>query len=419
MSDDFADFESHQNIHVNVYGPAQKSKRFQLTCNVRRFLQQPSKFAGKNTLFGRHNASFFLLNYNVTKKLKVVTNNENFKKFTFNPDRRNPNRNYIITNFINGVFRFFNFHKKYSSELRSKYFKIVRRHLLEQYEAVRCRLDSPTTCSNNNQTRTYFRFSIASQVIYFGFYPPCVSSKCNAPPTFVTKHGSHCWSHWKTFCQERTPVPPIHRHEMSNVPKRITSHRLGITYTKEMSFSEKRNKYFVVYKDLKRLPDASRHQTVRFDRLTGSPKSNDYKKLVTFDKEKAVIFCKHQPTSNISLSPVIEFHIALAQPDDSVPPPPPSLQDLGPMPDASPLSARKIRWSQKVNYVLQSASDPSIATPPPPPDESSNARPWLPTPEPQVRTFEEPAEWHNDAAPEPIYEELPFPEGFQRRHPKK
>ena len=163
MSDDFADFESQffslqnsKNTHVNVYDPPQKSKRFQLTCKVRRFLQQPPKFARKNTLFGRHNASFFLLNYDFAKNPTVVTNNERFREFTFNSDRCNPNCNYNIASFINGVFRFLNFHKKYTTLVRRKYFNIVRRHLLEQHEAICCRLDSNKTSPNDNQTHTYF-----------------------------------------------------------------------------------------------------------------------------------------------------------------------------------------------------------------------------------------------------------------------
>jgi hypothetical protein len=105
------------------------------------------------------------------------------------------------------VFRFLNFHKKFPAQVRQKYFKIVHRHMHEQYKAICRRLTNAKKqdLKNNNQTRTYFRFSVGNQVHYFGFYIPCDSTACCAPPTFVSRQGSYCWIHWKSQCQSLTP----------------------------------------------------------------------------------------------------------------------------------------------------------------------------------------------------------------------
>jgi hypothetical protein len=261
-----------------------KRKKFIRTFEVNTFIQQPPKFAGKNTLFSRHQASFFLLHFHCTKNFCVVTNNRKFKDVSFYTDRNHPTSNFVISNFINGVFRFLNFHKKFSETERLKYFSIVRRHMIEQFHAICHRLDNAEKIKNNNQTRTFFRFSVEHYTYYFGFYLPCISDSCCAPLTFVTRHGARCWIHWKKFCQERTPNPLLHHYEMNNVPKKITCLRLGVTYTKEISFSERLNKFFVVYKNFEHLPNISKQQIIRFTRLTRSSKSNDFKKLITVHK---------------------------------------------------------------------------------------------------------------------------------------
>ena len=258
------------------------------------FDEQPEKFTGKNTVFNSFRSSFFFLN--IHKKFRVLTNNKKLQDFTCISDRKHPSLNYAISCFINGVFRFLNFHRRFSEALCNRYFNIVRRHMHEQLAAIKRRLSTTENNSKNNQTRTYFRFSVGRFTYYFGFYVPCDSSDCKAPPTFVTKNGSHCWIHWKNRCKLSTPTPRIHTHVMDNVPKKITSKRLGVVYTKEMSFSSRLNKYFVLFKNFERLPTLSKQQIVRFDRLTQNSASNDFKKLLTSHKPHVSFECRHQPT---------------------------------------------------------------------------------------------------------------------------
>jgi hypothetical protein len=164
----------------------------------------------------------------------------------------------VISNFINGVFHFLNFHKKFSATVQQKYFSIVRRHMNKQFRAICHRLDNAEKIKNNNQTRTFFYFSVEHYTFYFGFYLPCVSDSCSALLTFVTKHRARCWIHWKMFCQEYTSNPPLHHYEINNVPKKIISRRLDVSYQKEISFSECLDKFFVVYKNFNHLPNLSK-----------------------------------------------------------------------------------------------------------------------------------------------------------------
>jgi hypothetical protein len=266
--------------------------KFQKTFQVTIFTQQPKKFAGTNTLFSRFRASFFLLHF--TEPFRVVTNNKRLKEFTTLSDRRNPSYNFAISSFINGVFRFLNFHKRFDEATRRRYFFIVRRHMIEQLTAIRRRLSNPEKQPNDNQTRTYFRFSIGRFTYYFGFHVPCFFSNCTAPPTFVTRKGAQCWCHWKKICRHFTPKPILRPPAMNNTSRAIVSRRLGVSYTKEISFSERLNKYFVVYKNFKRLATPTKQQILRFDRLTRSTASNDYKKLITENRPAVSFACLHQ-----------------------------------------------------------------------------------------------------------------------------
>jgi hypothetical protein len=110
---------------------------------------------------------------------------------------------------------------------------------------------------------------------------------------------------------------------MNNIPKPIVSHRLGVSYTKEISFSERLNKFFVVYKNFKRLP-TKKKQVKRFDRLTRSPLSNDAKKLITADKFAVSVPCHHYH-HNVENRPYVSdrpIWICLTCYFDDFPPPP-------------------------------------------------------------------------------------------------
>src|SRR3954452_3560374 len=145
--------------------PSSNQRKYGGSFKVKIFRKMPPKFTGKNTMFCRHNASFFLLEYGkkelINRDYYVHTNNEYLQKFTFSSDRKFPNRNFMFSNFVHGIFRFLNFHHTYNAATYLKYFKIVRRHMHEQYNALVKRTNKNLLASaNNNQTRTYFRFSI-------------------------------------------------------------------------------------------------------------------------------------------------------------------------------------------------------------------------------------------------------------------
>src|SRR5688572_12968519 len=148
------------------------SRKYGGSFNVKTFRKTPSKCTGKNTMFCRFNASFFLLEYkeeNDKQRYNVHTNDEYLQKFTFSSDRKLPNRNFVISSFVHGIFRFLNIHRKYDEVAYLKHFKIVLRHMHEQYNAIVNRTNRQTV-NNNNQTRTFFRFSLGQQIYYFGFH---------------------------------------------------------------------------------------------------------------------------------------------------------------------------------------------------------------------------------------------------------
>ena len=362
--------------------PNQSFKKLRYTYrhnfDVRHFTHQPSTFAGKNTIFSTYRASFFLLNLHYSKHLRIVTNNTRLREIFFSSDRRNPNRNYVFGKFINGVFRFLNFHRKMSSDVYRKYFKIVLRHLHEQFKALSFRLRNTEKLKNNNQTQTYFRFSVDKNTYYFGFYVPCSDPSCDCPPTFVSKQGSLCWNHWKVRCSHSTPHHLSPRHTWSNVPKNVTSARLGISYSKQISFSNKRQKYYVVLSNFKSIHDASAQQSQRFSRLTRSPRSNDFKKLITLDKANVVYPC-HHGCSTEKVKPMV--------------PPPPS--------SSSSRHASSSSSSGVTRVYYNSATGTRRTV----------------TFESQIRTFIEPEEWRSNPNQDtsPICEVLPLPEGFKRR----
>ena len=145
----------------------------------------------------------------------------------------------------------------------------------------------------------YFRFSVGQQIYYFGFYFLCGgrSSGCVAPPTFITSSSCLCYEHWTDRCRQCTPTPPTPTTFVpDNTPKHIDSNKLGVSYTKELSFSKKHDQYFVVFKNFRHTSNRS-HQILRFDHLTNSS-SNDFKKLITQEKSRAIIPCSHLPTTS-------------------------------------------------------------------------------------------------------------------------
>ena len=140
-------------------------------------------------------AQFFLLS-----DYLIVTNNKKLRPFTFYSNKSSPNRKYIISKFISGIFKFLNLHH-IAKYLQDKYFNCIRHHLLLTATAIRDRLLS--TASNNNQTRTYFRFSIGRNTYYFGYYLPCKQADCCISSSHVTRYGPRCWRHWKSLCKQR------------------------------------------------------------------------------------------------------------------------------------------------------------------------------------------------------------------------
>ena len=263
-----------------------KSLPYSIDFRITNFVAQPSEFSGKNTFFHQR-AQFFLLSNDNT----IITNNKKLRPFAFASNKLRPNRKFIFSNFISGIFKFLNLHRL-PKNIKEKYFTCIRRHLLITADAVRARLSS--SASNNNQTRTFFRFSTGRKIFYFGIYVPCHSNKCSVPPTHVSKHGPKCWLHWTSFCKQQTPQPPLHCTEFPTKPKRIRSLRLGIEYTKDFVYNSASRTYLVIHSDLKRI--SSKPQCIqRFDRLTRSPYSNN-RSFLLYELDRSVFrLCKHLP----------------------------------------------------------------------------------------------------------------------------
>ena len=112
-----------------------KRKRFTRTFRVIKSEERPEKFTGKNTMFNEFRSSFFLLHLN--KKFRIITNNRKLRDFTCITDRKHPSYNYVISCFINGLFRFFNFYRHFSEALCNKYYNIVCHHMHEQLAAIK------------------------------------------------------------------------------------------------------------------------------------------------------------------------------------------------------------------------------------------------------------------------------------------
>ena len=286
---------------TNKNFPSDKENFCPLEFRITNFVSYPPEFSGKNTLF-HQNAQFFLLSANNT----IITNNKKLRPFKFHSNKSRPNRKYIISNFISGIFKFLNLHR-ISKNLKDKYFKCIRRHLLITEAAVENRLSSST--NNNNQTRTYFRFSIGRNTYYFGVYVPCLHRHCPVPPTHVTKHGPMCWRHWKDHCKSTTPEPPLHFPKFPKRPKVIRSQRLGISYTKSLAYSSHYQFYVVVSRELTRF--SNKPQCLkRFERLTRSPNSNNRAFLLYKENFSLSRRCKHLPgvSQTINLTNIVHTH---------------------------------------------------------------------------------------------------------------
>src|SRR3954452_4909726 len=106
---------SIRNRSLNQKSPTTYSLDFK----VARFLSLPPTFTGKNTLFSVRNrkSSFFLLGENKD----IITNNRKLRPFTFNSNKTNPNKKFVISKFIAGIFKFLNIHKL-SDQIKKKYF---------------------------------------------------------------------------------------------------------------------------------------------------------------------------------------------------------------------------------------------------------------------------------------------------------
>ena len=92
----------------------------------------------------------------------VVTLMDGLGKFSFRSISIQSNFNYSISCYIMAIFRFLNIHKL-DKVLQTKYFKCIRRHILITKAAIVNRLNS--TFQNNNQTRTFFRFTVGKRLI--------------------------------------------------------------------------------------------------------------------------------------------------------------------------------------------------------------------------------------------------------------
>jgi len=264
-------------------------KPYHVEFSIENFLAQPPKFTGKNTVFCTKNASFFLLGEN----LNIITNNRKLRPFAFTSNKPTPNKKFVISNFVAGVFKFLNLHKL-SDDKRRKYFTCVRRHMQITCDAIKKRRQSPF--NNHNQTRTYFRFSVDSKTYYFGIYVPCEKGNCVVCPTHVTRHHTLCWVHSHQQQQQTSPPPPHHRTIFNNIPKTVCSNRLGISYRKEVSYSTRRGAYYIVCSDFRQT--SQKKQCInRFERLTRSPRSNHANKLITPNRRSTATLCKHNAVS--------------------------------------------------------------------------------------------------------------------------
>jgi len=270
---------------------------YEIKFDVTRIYSRPPKamkFTGKNTIF-HSRAQYFLLSDNNT----VYTNNRKLHSFKFFSNTATPNQKFTYSNFISGIFNFLNL-RYLPPNTKQKYFSCIRRHLLITASAIKKRLFTPS--SNNNQTRTYFRFSIRRRVYYFGIYTPCCHTNfpCSSPPTFVTRHGAKCWSHWKEFCQSSTPSPIIHYPEIPIHPKHVRSLRLGVEYTKRFVHNAAANKYLIYRENFRRFSN-NKQQLHRFQRLIRSPQSNNRAFLVFQENSSVSQWCKHLPGTIESL----------------------------------------------------------------------------------------------------------------------
>src|ERR1051325_1737700 len=277
---------------TNKSFPPNKERFHPKEFRVKYSTSQPPEFSGKNMLFHYRTSYYLLSDDNI-----VITNNNRLRRFTFYSNKSRPNRKFVISSFISGIFKFLNLHRLPES-IKKKYFTCIRRHLLITAAAVKTRLSS--IASNNNQTRTFFRFSVGRNTYYFGIYVPCQHACCPIPPTHVTKRGARCWRHWKDLCRQLTPLSPLHFPEFPTKPKRVQSLRLGISYVKDLVYNSAAHTYLVIHRDLRRF--SSKPQCLRqFERLTCSPASNN-RAFLLYEENRTVFHrCHHLPSDPLEL----------------------------------------------------------------------------------------------------------------------
>jgi len=92
----------------------------------------------------------------------------------------------------------------------------------------------------------------------------------------------------------------MHFPEFLTKPKRITSKRLGIAYTKDFVYVQRSDYYLIVRSNLTRI--SFKPQCIqRFDRLIRSPSSNNRSFLVIDRNRQNFRKCKHLPGKPLEL----------------------------------------------------------------------------------------------------------------------
>ena len=107
--------------------------------------------------------------------------------------------------------------------------------------------DNPTASplTNENRTKTYFRFSHGRQTIYFGHYIHCC--QCPSPTAFITRQCQRCPDHFRQLqsqnCShsiptEYVPFTTLCSLVSSSVCCTKTSRRLGVTYKTTLDLAD-------------------------------------------------------------------------------------------------------------------------------------------------------------------------------------
>ena len=178
----------------------------------------PKHYKGSYTLFSTKKGScYFLIELFLDNNINIYTN---FKRTsthttTFVSDRKKPNLNFLINKCWHIIY---NIQDRIPARIKNKYWKRIISLWKQQYNAINDRLVNHHNSKKAKHTKTFFKFSYAQNIFYFGWR--FGYNSCNRTVPFVESNNIK-------FCPYHTKKTHIARTDTDNTSVPHGSDRIG------------------------------------------------------------------------------------------------------------------------------------------------------------------------------------------------